>query len=129
MQKSVPLLFRSAQIYRLFETDCCERKFDYHNNERDFERLVCRMVGIDRAQLNAPNPGAVFEMTKPASLSGKLHFGISMSYVICFGCNDLRNSLCKSLYAHVLSVITSKVTYVYPVNPVWSHVGLSIYVL
>ena len=98
LQKSVPLLFRSAQIYRLFETDCCKRKFDYHNTERDFEHLVCRMVGIDRAQLNAAKPGAVFEMTKPASLSGKLHFGSCMRHVVCFGPNSL--CLCKSLYVY-----------------------------
>ena len=69
VEKSVPLLFRSSSIYKMFETE--RRRFDYDNNGRDFERLVCRMVGINRAQMNAPKPGAVFNMTKPSSLSGK----------------------------------------------------------
>lgn len=69
VEKSVPLLFRLSNIYKMFETEM--RRFDYDNNDRDFERLVCRMVGINRAQLNAPKPGAVFNMTKPSSLSGK----------------------------------------------------------
>lgn len=53
---SVPLLFRSSHIYELCEE--YPREFGYDNTSRHFERLVCRMVGINRAILNAPRPGA-----------------------------------------------------------------------
>ena len=56
IEQSVPLLFRGSHIYELFET--CQRKFDYDNKERYFERLVCRMVGINRATIDGPRQGA-----------------------------------------------------------------------
>lgn len=54
-EQSVPLLFRGSHIYQLFEEH--QRRFDFDNTERHFERLVCRMVGINRATMNAPQPG------------------------------------------------------------------------
>ena len=60
---SVPLLFRGSHIYQLFEKH--PRLFDYNKKEGHFERLVCRMVGINRAEIDAsqPRPPTVFSQS------------------------------------------------------------------
>lgn len=52
VDNSVPTLFAMATKYQLFSEDL--RKFNYDDKQRDFERLVCRMAGIDRMKLDRP---------------------------------------------------------------------------
>lgn len=47
--KCVPLLFQPGTIYRVPKED--QRKFDFDNRSRDFEKLVCHMAGINRNDL------------------------------------------------------------------------------
>ena len=48
----VPVLFQGGSVYRLFEAE--QRCFNYNDMTRDFEKLVCRMAGIDRMALARP---------------------------------------------------------------------------
>ena len=89
--QSVPLLFRGSHIYQLFEED--PRKFDYDNTERHFERLVCRMVGINRATINAPQPGIPMSFSSSSSIGiihGHIHIHVfaPLLHTKLFGCLD-----------------------------------------
>ena len=68
LNRSVPLLFRGSHVYDLCETT--PRRFDYDDSARHFERLVCRMVGINRVVLNAPQPGPPFSTSTSSSSVG-----------------------------------------------------------
>ena len=68
LDKSVPLLFRGGHIYKLLET--APRQFNYDNMERCFERMVCRMVGINRTKLDAPQPRPPITFTSTSSSVG-----------------------------------------------------------
>lgn len=46
----VPSLLRGGSVYDLFETT--PRQFVYSERDRDFEKLVCRMAGINRAEIS-----------------------------------------------------------------------------
>ena len=48
---SVPSLFRGGTVYNLSGVTC-PRKFVYTNKKGHFERLVCRMAGINRDELD-----------------------------------------------------------------------------
>ena len=63
---SAPCMLCSGRIYRLCEV-ASPRKFDYDCKNGEFEALVCRMAGIDRA-LSQPQP----ELTRlpPPSFEG-----------------------------------------------------------
>ena len=68
VDQSVPLLFRGSHVYELCEET--PRLFDYDDSARHFERLVCRMVGINRAVLNAPQPGAPMTFNSTSTTVG-----------------------------------------------------------
>ena len=76
--RSVPLLFRGSHIYQLFEEH--PRQFDYDNTERHFERLVCRMVGINRATIDAPQPGTPIPFSSSSSI-GTLYIHVNTAYM------------------------------------------------
>ena len=63
---SVPLLFCAGHIYELHGRRA--RMFDYDNKTRHFEQMVCRMVGINRRELDAPRPGAPITFTSSSSV-------------------------------------------------------------
>lgn len=67
--RSVPLLFRGSHIYEVYGKT--PRLFDYDDATGHFERMVCRMVGINRAELNAPRPGAPITFTSSSSSVGE----------------------------------------------------------
>ena len=50
---SVPSLLSGGSVYELFET--APRQFDYSKKDGDFEKLVCRMAGINRAEIERPS--------------------------------------------------------------------------
>ena len=52
VDNSVPTLFAMAKTYQLYSD--IPRKFDYDEEHRDFEMLVCRMAGIERMKLDKP---------------------------------------------------------------------------
>ena len=45
----VPLLFQAGTVFRLHKEDV--RRFDFDNESRHFERLICHMAGINRMEL------------------------------------------------------------------------------
>ena len=53
VEECVPALFRAGAIYDVFEEQQ-PRRFTYDNQIRGFERLVCRMAGINRMELDKP---------------------------------------------------------------------------
>ncbi|CAI8014507.1 hypothetical protein GBAR_LOCUS9049, partial [Geodia barretti] len=64
--RSVPLLFRGSHVYELYGTRA--RLFDYDDMAGHFERMVCRMVGINRRELDAPQRGAPIIFTSSSSV-------------------------------------------------------------
>jgi hypothetical protein len=64
--RSVPLLFRGSHVYELYGMRA--RLFHYDDMTGHFERMVCRMVGINRRELDAPQPGAPIIFTSSSSV-------------------------------------------------------------
>ena len=64
--RSVPLLFRGSHVYELYGMRA--RLFDYDDMAGHFERMVCRMVGINRRELDAPQRGAPIIFTSSSSV-------------------------------------------------------------
>lgn len=51
----VPLLFQCGTSYRILPGDQKRRLFNYDDRSRDFNRLICHMAGINRAELDTLN--------------------------------------------------------------------------
>ena len=68
-EDSVPSLMRAASVYYLLEDD--HRRFNYDENSRDFEKLVCRMAGINRAEIERPLLVGVHRLPPP--FQGGIH--------------------------------------------------------
>ena len=64
-ENSVPALFMMAPLYQLGSDG--HRKFAYDNMVGDYERLVCRMAGIDRMKLEKPADQGVIKVASPFS--------------------------------------------------------------
>lgn len=62
-EDAVPSLVRAATVYHLLEED--HRRFTYDNGSRDFEKLVCRMAGINRAEIDRSQPIGVRQLPPP----------------------------------------------------------------
>ena len=62
-EDSVPSLMRAATVYHLQEDD--HRRFNYDDGSRDFEKLVCRMAGINRAEIDRPPLVGVHRLPQP----------------------------------------------------------------
>ena len=61
---SVPPLFRGGLVYDL--SGASEpRRFVYDNKNGGFEKLVCRMAGINRVELDKPRDGMLHMLPKP----------------------------------------------------------------
>ena len=60
---AVPSLVRAATVYHLLEDE--HRQFTYDNGVRDFEKLVCRMAGINRLEINKPQVIGVQPLPPP----------------------------------------------------------------
>ena len=61
---SVPSLFRGGFVYNL--SGASEpRRFVYDNKNGEFERLVCRMAGINRVELDKPRDRVLHMLPKP----------------------------------------------------------------
>lgn len=61
---NVPSLFRSGFVYNL--SGASEpRRFVYDNKNGEFERLVCRMAGINRVELDKPKDRMLHMLPKP----------------------------------------------------------------
>ena len=50
IENAIPFLFGAATVYQLLEGE--HRRFVYDNRYRDFEKLVCRLSGINRAEFD-----------------------------------------------------------------------------
>ena len=61
---SVPVLFPRNAVYNLYETRC-PREFHYENRHGAFERLVCRMAGINREKIDEPKKRAIHAVPRP----------------------------------------------------------------
>jgi hypothetical protein len=62
-EDSIPSLFGAATVYHLLEKE--QRLFMYDNWSRDFEKLVCRMAGINRAEIDQPRVVGVQRLLPP----------------------------------------------------------------
>lgn len=62
-EDSIPSLIRAASVYHLLESE--HRQFTYDNRSRDFEKLVCRMAGINRADIDKPQQIGVQRLPPP----------------------------------------------------------------
>lgn len=62
-EASIPSLFGAATVYHLLENE--RRLFMYDNRSRDFEKLVCRMAGINRAEIDKPQVIGVQRLPPP----------------------------------------------------------------
>lgn len=62
-EDSIPSLFGAATVYHLLENE--QRTFTYDNRDRDFEKLVCRMAGINRAEIDMPQVIGVRRLPQP----------------------------------------------------------------
>ena len=63
LEDSIPSLFGAATVYQLLESE--QRQFTYDNRSRDFEKLVCRMAGINRAEIDKPQVIGVQRLPPP----------------------------------------------------------------
>ncbi len=66
-EDSVPALFAAGSVFEVRHEDQ-PRKFDYDNRERDFERLVCCLAGLDRSSLDQPVKGPIKIVSNPYNL-------------------------------------------------------------
>ena len=64
-EDSIPTLFRLAPLYLLGSDG--HREFNYDNMTGDYERLVCRMAGIDRMKMEKPVDQGVVQVAPPFS--------------------------------------------------------------
>ena len=64
-EDSVPSLFRLAPLYQLGSHG--NRQFNYDNMFGDYEKLVCRMAGIDRMKMESPVDEGVIRVAPPFS--------------------------------------------------------------
>lgn len=62
-EDSIPSLMRAATVYHLLEDD--HRRFNYDDASHDFEKLVCRMAGINRAEIDRPPLTGVHRLPQP----------------------------------------------------------------
>jgi len=63
----VPALFAAGKVYCIKHEDQ-PRKFTFDDKERDFEKLVCSLTGIDRWDLEKPAMGEVKKVAHPNDL-------------------------------------------------------------
>ena len=54
VSECVPMLFQAGTVFSLDKDE--NRKFEFDNEVRHFERLVCHMAGINRVELKKPKP-------------------------------------------------------------------------
>ncbi len=72
----VPLLFQAGTVYRVSNEDG-QRRFDYENRKRDFERLVCHMTGINRLDFDERNQVDDVPVVKGPFHNGKNNFCVA----------------------------------------------------
>ena len=77
---SIPSLFGAATVYHLLESE--QRHFTYDNKSRDFEKLVCRMAGINRAEIDKPQVIGVQRLPPPFH-GGKLATCVHVYHGMC----------------------------------------------
>ena len=66
-EECVPALFAAGTVYRVVHEDQ-PRKFTFDNKERDFEKLVCSLTGINRCDLEKPDIGEIKKVDHPYDL-------------------------------------------------------------
>ena len=76
-EDAVPSLLRAATVYLLQEDG--QRQFVYDDRYRDFERLVCRMAGINRAEIDKTPVVGVRKLPPP-------YHGGKCMYMLCMLC-------------------------------------------
>lgn len=58
VSECVPALFECGKVFHV-KHEASQRKFNYDDKRRDFEKLVCYMAGINRMKLEQPPIGQV----------------------------------------------------------------------
>ena len=80
---SVPSLFRGGFVYNL-SGGSVPRRFVYGNRDGGFERLVCRMAGINRVELDKPRDRMLHMLPKPDERGWFLHSWTTSKPIQCY---------------------------------------------
>ena len=82
-RENVPSLFRGGFVYNL-SGGSVPRRFVYGNRDGGFERLVCRMAGINRVELDKPRDRMLHMLPKPDERGWFLHSWTTSKPIQCY---------------------------------------------
>ena len=71
--KSVPLMFQPGTVFCIEEED--KRRFNFEEKQRDFEKLVCHMAGINRVEIEKKSVVPQVPFLPPPHQAGMCYSG------------------------------------------------------